>query len=276
MEVHIEDFYKAAVVWLIAEGPRILLALIVFFIGLWFIKVLRTGIRNRLSQNQVHSSLQPFILSLSITALYISLILVVMMILDIKLDFFGTIIGAGTVAIGLALSGTFQNFAGGVLILLLKPFELNDNIMAQGQDGIVTSIQIFYTVILTPDNKTVIIPNGKLFNEVITNVSREGKRRLDFELKLEYAVDVDQVKEIINQAIKSIPNLLDKPAATVGVFALELDGIRFTVRVWVKPSNFLASKLALQEKVVKDLREAGVKLPGVVQPIPPQGQEADT
>lgn len=268
MEVHIEDFYNAAKLWLIAEGPRIVFAAIVSFLGLWFIKGLRAGIRKRLSQNEVHSSLQPFFLSLSITALYIALILMVMMILDIKLDFFGTIIGAGTVAIGLALSGTFQNFAGGVLILLLKPFELGDNIVAQGQDGTVTSIQIFYTVIITPDNKTVIIPNGKLFNEVITNVSREGRRRLDFELKLEYAVDVEEVKAIINQAIKETPNLLDKPVATVGVLALELDGIKFTVRVWVKPSNFLASKLALQEKVIKDLRAAGIKLPGVALPAP--------
>lgn len=270
MKLRIEDFYRLAATWIISEGPRIIFGLIVFFIGLWFIKVLRNGIRNRMSQNQIHSSLQPFILSLSITALYVALTLLVMMILNIKLDFFATIIGAGTVAIGLALSGTFQNFAGGVLILLLKPFELNDNIMAQGQDGTVTSIQIFYTVIVTPDNKTVIIPNGKLFNEVIVNVSREGKRRLDFELKLEYAVEVEQVKEIINQSIKNTPNLLDKPAATIGVYALEIDGIKFTVRVWVKPSNFLSAKLTLQENVIKDLRNAGIKLPGVALPAPVQ------
>jgi len=270
MKMNVEDFYDAARYWVILNGARLILAAIVFFIGLWLIKVLRNTIRKRMSQNQVNSSLQPFFLSLSITALYIAVIILVMEILGVSFSFFGTILGAGTVAIGLALSGTFQNFAGGVLILLLKPFELNDNIIAQGQDGVVTSIQIFYTVIITADNKTVIIPNGKLFNEVITNVSREGRRRLDFELKLEYAVDVEQVKAIINQAIKDTPNLLDKPVSTVGVFALELDGIKFTVRVWVKPSNFLSSKLALQEKVIKDLRAAGVKLPGVALPAPPQ------
>ena len=90
-----------------------------------------------------------------------------------------------------------------MLILLLKPFELNDNIVAQGQDGKVTSIQIFYTVLITVDNRTIIIPNGKLFNEVIVNVTREGKRRLDFELKLGYIVDVDKVKGIIDKAIKA-------------------------------------------------------------------------
>lgn len=270
MKINIEDFYNAARNWVILNGARLILAAIVFYIGLWLIKVLRNTIRKRMSQNQVNSSLQPFFLSLSITALYVALIILSMEILGTNLSFFGTILGAGTVAIGLALSGTFQNFAGGVLILLLKPFEINDNIMAQGQDGVVTSIQIFYTVIITPDNKTVIIPNGKLFNEVITNVSREGKRRLDFELKLEYAVDVEKVKEIINQSIRDTPNLLNKPVSTVGVFALEIDGIKFTVRVWVKPSDFLASKLALQENVIKDLRAAGIKLPGVALPAPPQ------
>lgn len=122
MKLRIEDFYRVAAAWLISEGPRILLGLIVFFIGLWFIKVLRNGIRNRLSQNQIHSSLQPFILSLSITALYVALTLLVMMILNIKLDFFATIIGAGTVAIGLALSGTFQNFAGGGADSVIETF----------------------------------------------------------------------------------------------------------------------------------------------------------
>src|SRR3569833_1952558 len=109
---------------------------------------------------------------------------------------------------GLALSGTFQNFAGGLLILLLKPFELNDSIQAQGLEGSVTSIQIFYTVLITADNNTIIIPNGKLFNEVIVNVTREGKRRLDFELKLGYFVDVEQVKGIIDNAIKGTKGII--------------------------------------------------------------------
>jgi small conductance mechanosensitive channel len=199
-----------------------------------------------------------------------------MNIMGIGVTLFTTIFGALTVAAGLALSGTFQNFAGGILILLLKPFDLDDSILAQGQDGKVISIQIFYTVLLTADNKTVIIPNGKLFNEVITNVTREGKRRLDFELKLEYAVDVDKVKEVILKAVKRTKNIMGMPAASVGVIALELDGIRFTVRVWVEPANFLSTKLELQENVIKDLKAAGIKLPGVTLPVPqPAGEAAE-
>jgi small conductance mechanosensitive channel len=156
-----------------------------------------------------------------------------------------------------------QNFAGGVLILLLKPFGINDHIIAQGQDGRVQTIQLFYTEILTADNKTVIIPNGKLFNEVITNITRQGKRRLDVDFKLGFAVDIEQVKGILAKAIKQTPNVLDEPATRVGVLLLEADGMRFTVRVWVEPVNFLHTKITLQETIINDLKAAGIKLPGM-------------
>ncbi|MBD1393995.1 mechanosensitive ion channel [Mucilaginibacter sp. ZB1P21] len=261
MEPH--EFYDKFHKWAVAKGPNLLFGLFVLFVGIWFIRFLRTRIRMRMANRNVHSSLQPFFLSLSITSLYVLLIISVMNIVGLELTVFTTIIGAFSVAAGLALSGTFQNFAGGVLILLLKPFEIDDNIVAQGQTGRVTSIQIFYTVLITVDNKTVIIPNGKLFNEVIVNENREGKRRLDFEIKLGYAAGVDQVKEIINNAITQTPGILPEPATRVGVVALEIDGVRFTVNVWVSPNNFLVAKIALQEKIIKDLAAAGVKLPGV-------------
>jgi len=271
----IEKFYDEAYLWLFTHGPRIIIAIIVLFVGLWAIRAIKMRIRAQMNKKAIHSSLRPFFLSLSITGLNILLVVLVMQIMGFGISLFTTILGAFTVAAGLALSGTFQNFAGGILILLLKPFELGDSILAQGQDGVVTSIQIFYTVVLTADNKTVIIPNGKLFNEVITNVTREGKRRLDFEIKLEYAVDVEQVKQIIHQSIKKTKNLLSAPAPIVGIILLELDGIRFTIRVWVQAANFLTAKLELQENLIKDLKAAGVKLPGVAAAAPPQPDAND-
>lgn len=259
----LEEFYQQFHLWLVHKGPNYAVGIILFLIGLWLIRVLRTHLQKRMSQRNVHSSLQPFFLSLTITSLYVLLIITVLNVVGYPLTVFTTIIGAFSVAAGLALSGTFQNFAGGVLILLLKPFQLDDSIVAQGQEGRVTSIQIFYTVLITADNKTVIIPNGKLFNEVIVNITREGKRRLDFEMKLGYAVNVDQVKQIINDAIKATPDVLKDPATRVGVIALELDGIRFIVNVWVQPANFLNTKIDLQERIIKNLAVAGVKLPGV-------------
>lgn len=255
--------YDRVTNWVIDIGPHIFFGLIVLLIGLWVIKFLRKRIQIRMSKREVHSSLRPFFQSLFITGLYILLIVSVVGIIGVPLSIFTTIIGGFTVAIGLALSGTFQNFAGGVLILLLKPFDLDDSIQAQGQDGKVISIQIFYTVLITADNKTVIIPNGKLFNEVIVNVTREGKRRLDFEIKLGYAANVDEVIKIMLNAVNNTPNILPDPGNRVGVSGLEIDGVKFIVNVWVNPSDFLTAKLAMHEKIIKDLSAAGVKLPGM-------------
>ena len=186
-----------------------------------------------------------------------------MSVIGFELTIFTTIIGAFSVAAGLALSGTFQNFAGGVLILLLKPFEVDDNIVAQGQDGRVISIQIFYTVLLTPDNKTVIIPNGKLFNEVIVNVSREGTRRLDLEIKLTYTADTFKVENAIHRAIESTEGILTSQPKRVGIIAIEVDGIKFTVNVWVNPDDFINVKIALYEHIIKAFSADGIKLPGM-------------
>jgi small conductance mechanosensitive channel len=257
------DFYNKSYLWLANRGPKLLIAIVVFLIGIWFIKFIRNRMTARMARREVHSSLQPFFLSLTITALHIVLVIVVMEIMDLELTIFTAILSAATVAAGLALSGTLQNFAGGIMILLLKPFDLGDNIIAQGQDGRVTSIQIFYTVVLTFDNKTVIIPNGKLFNEVIVNVSREGSRRLDLEIKLGFAVDPDQVIKALSQSVDSTQNILISPKKYVGISQIDFDGIRFTVQVWVQPGNFGSAKLQLHERIIKDLKAAGIPLPGM-------------
>lgn len=259
--MELKEVYQQFHIWLIHRGPSYAAGIILFFGGIWFIRFLRSRLRTRMAQKNVHSSLQPFFLSLTITSLYVLLIITVMNIIGFQLTIFTTIIGAFSVAAGLALSGTFQNFAGGVLILLLKPFEVEDSIIAQGQDGKVTSIQIFYTVLLTADNKTVIIPNGKLFNEVIVNVTREGKRRLDFEIKVAYANDLDKVKDIINKAITGTSYLLTNPAARVGIVSMEVDSVRITINVWVDPANFLTAKIELQEKIFKGFSANGVNFP---------------
>jgi small conductance mechanosensitive channel len=262
-KIDLNKFYDKAWDWTLDIGPKIIFGFIILLIGLWLIKFISNRIRSHMGKKHVHSSLQPFIISLTVTSLYILLVILVMTIMGFELTVFTTIIGAFGVAAGLALSGTLQNFAGGVLILLLKPFEIDDNIVAQGQDGIVTSIQIFYTVLLTFDNKTVIIPNGKLFNEVIVNVTREGKRRLDFEIKLGYAADVDQVMNVIWNAIKTTPNVIAEANNRVGVSAMEIDGVKFIVNVWIAPGYYLTAKLALNAKIAKDLHTAGIKLPGM-------------
>ena len=259
--MRLDKLYDKAYDWVFTHGPNLFFGLLLLFIGLRLIRLIRSRLRDRMSKKKVHSSLQPFFLSLSITALHILLIVTVMEIIGLQMTIFTTVIGAFSVAAGLALSGTLQNFAGGVLILLLKPFEIDDNIVAQGQDGVVTSIQLFYTVLITVDNRTIIIPNGKLFNEVIINITREGKRRLDFEVRVAYAADIEKAKQAMLKAIKSTENVLTTPAVRVGIISLDVDSIRFTVNVWVKPSDYLTVKIALMEKIIKDLGAAGVNFP---------------
>lgn len=261
--MELKEFYHDAHVWLVNNGPGFIVGILIFFVGLWFIKFLRSLLTKRMHKHAVHSSLQPFFLSLSITALYVLLGISTLSVMGYPITIFATLVGALGVAAGLALSGTLQNFAGGVLILLLKPFDLDDHIIAQGQDGRVQSIQLFYTEVLTADNKTVIIPNGKLFNEVITNITRQGRRRLDIDIKLNYNADIEQVKGIMSKAIKETANILDTPPLTVGVLSLDFDGMHFTVRVWVDPAHFLRVRMELQERIINDLKAAGIKLQGM-------------
>lgn len=259
----LQALYDRALEWIFQHGPNVLAGILILFLGLRIIKIIKARIRTRMSRKEIHSSLQPFILSLAITGMHVLLMIAVMEIMGIGVSFFNTIVGALAVAAGLALSGTFQNFAGGILILLLKPFELDDNIQAQGQEGKVTSIQIFYTVLLTADNKTVIIPNGKLFNEVIVNVTREGKRRLDFEIKIGYTADPARVKAIIEAAVKSTKTITPNTPSNIGITAMEVDGVKYIVNVWVAPKDFLKTKIDLHETIFKNLLAEGIKLPGM-------------
>lgn len=261
MHARLQNYYNLVYDWLLINGTRLIAGFIVLIIGLKIIKFLRARLRSRMEKRQVHSSLQQFFFSLSITSLYVLVIIAFTVTIGIPLTFFTTIIGGFSVAVGLALSGTFQNFAGGVLILLLKPFDLDDSIVAQGQEGKVTAIQIFYTVLLTIDNRTIIIPNGKLFNEVIVNVSRENRRRLDFEFRLSYNADIDKAKTIVTGIIKSTKAILPDFPVRVGVVSLDVDNIRFTVNVWVRPDDYLTTKIELMENIIKQLGAAGISFP---------------
>lgn len=258
-----EKLYDKAYTWIINHGPDFILAIIALFVGLWFIKIIRRWLITGMQRRQLDPSLQPFFQSIIIISFQVLLIIGIMQIVGVQLTIFTTIIGAFSVAAGLALSGTLQNFASGVLILILKPFIAGEHILAQGHEGIVSSIQIFYTVVTTYDNKTVIIPNSKLSNEVITNISRQGKRRLDIELKFNFDTDVEQIKAVVSNYISTSTTILTSPASSVGVSAIEADGYKLIIYLWVNANTFHDSKLALQEKLIHSLKESGIKLPGM-------------
>lgn len=261
MKIHIDfdELFQRAIEWLINHGPRILFAFVILFVGFWVIKMIKKWLRNALKKREVHSSLAPFIQSLVISALHIVLLLFVMQLLGIQMTLFAAGLASFGVAIGLALSGTLQNFAGGVLILLLKPFKVGDNIVAQGQDGIVESIQIFFTVITTFDNKTVVIPNSKLSNEIIVNMSQQGNRRLDLLIKFPYTADVIKVQEIITNAVKASADILTDPEPKIGISSLDMDGFVVVVELWVKALSYYDVKNTVQQRILLHLKDAAMK-----------------
>jgi small conductance mechanosensitive channel len=258
-----DKFYDKAYDFILLNGPKLLSAVVILFIGFWFIKLIKRWLMAAMQRRDLDPSLQPFLKSLIIISLQVLLIIGVMQIAGFTLTIFTTVIGAFGVAAGLALSGTLQNFASGVLILILKPFRVGDNILAQGQEGKVSSIEIFYTVVTTSDNKTVIIPNSKLSNEIIINTSREGRRRLDVQIKLNYSIDFNTVKPIIENTITGSKNILKSPEAKIGISTLEADGYQVGVSIWVNPHGFSDAKLSFQERLIDDLKGAGILLPGM-------------
>jgi len=258
-----DHFYNKAYDWIIDKGPSVILGISILILGLWLIKLLGKWMQGSMHRKDVNPSLRPFLTSLMLITLRILLVLTVMQIIGIQLTFLTVLIGGIGVAAGLALSGTLQNFASGVLILLLRPFVVGDNIIAQSQEGTVTSIQIFYTIVKTFDNRTVVIPNGKLSNEVIINISREGSRRLDIEMKFSYGIDYEQIVTIFNKTVDEFKDCLKTPERRVGVSALEDSGFKVSLNIWVKAHGFTDTKLSFLEVLMKNLKLGGIKLPGM-------------
>jgi small conductance mechanosensitive channel len=262
----VELFYDKAYTWILSFGPRFVFAVVLLIVGLWLIRVFKKWLGNVLTRRNLAPSIRPFLQGTLAIALQVLLFLALLQILGVQMTVFATVIGAFSVAAGFALSGTLQNFASGVLILLLKPYIVGDKIITQGQEGTVTSIQLFYTIVLTLDNKTVIVPNSKLSNEIIINLSRQGTRRLDITLKFNYGFDFEKLKGIMLASLKEIKAILPVPEYRIGIATLESDGFTVDIQVWTSADGFENTKLALNQKLLADLKSNGVVLPGMPAP----------
>lgn len=256
-------FYNKAYNWILTVGPRILIGIVLVAVGLWLIRMVKKWLGHHLFKHEVASSVRPFLINLLVTVLQIFLFLAFMQVVGLQLTVFTAVIGAFGVAAGLALSGTLQNFTSGILILLLKPFRVGDNISAQNYEGTVQSIQLFFTELKTYDNRTVIVPNSKLSNEIIVNFSREDKRRIDVELKFSFGIDFNQVKAVIDKSIEESKDLLKEPVHRIGISAIEADGYKVMVNAWSHAHGYIDTVLALQQRIMEDLKASGLKLPGM-------------
>lgn len=246
---------------LIEFGPNLIGAVIVWIIGSILIKKLIVIFDRVLEKQKTDKSLIPFLNSLIRILLKVLLAISILSMLGVAMTSFIAILGAAGLAIGMALSGTLQNFAGGVMILLFKPFQIDDFIEAQGHKGTVKEIQIFNTILTDLDNKTIIIPNGGLSTNAIINYSTEPLRRVDVSVGIDYNENVANSRKVLMELIKIDKRILSDPAPFVGVSELGDSSVNLTVRVWVKNENYWAVFFDMNENVFEGFNKSGVKIP---------------
>lgn len=242
-------------------GSRILTAIIVFLIGRWIVKKLNRIVLSIMEKKQVEASLFSFTRSLVSITLNFLLIIVIIGVLGIETSSFIALFASAGVAIGMALSGTLQNFAGGIMILIFKPFKVGDVLEAQGQTGTVKEIQIFNTIISTPDNKIIIIPNGGLSTGIMKNYSKEPTRRVDWEFGIAYGDSYEKAKAVIERLLKADSRVLTSPAYFVALNSLGESSVNIVVRAWVNAENYWDVFFSMNEKVYKTFAEENLNIP---------------
>lgn len=261
------DFSKIAmndvISYITQFGKNVLVALVVYFVGRFIIKYTIKALRAVTQKRQMEASLTSFLNSLVSISLNVILAIIIIGILGIDTSSFLAVFASAGIAVGMALSGTLQNFAGGVLILILKPYKVGDYIEAQGFAGTVREIQIFNTVMATLDNQIIIIPNGPLATGSLKNSTTAPTRRVDIDVDVAYGADPDEVRQVLMNIIEA-----DERIMRSGVFApfipmttMGTSGITFQIRVWVKSPDYWGVKFDTTEKVYRELGKAGIEIP---------------
>ncbi len=246
---------------LVEYGPKVIGAIVVLFIGLKIVNSASKAITKLMNKRKLDASLIPFLSGMTGMVMKALLFISVMSMIGIEMTSFIAILGAAGLAIGMALSGTLQNFAGGVMILIFKPYTVGDFIEAQGYMGVIKEIQIFNTIITTVDNRRVIIPNGGLSTSSMINYSSESTRRVDFSFGIGYSDDIDKARDIIMAEIAKFSFVLKDPAPFVGVGELADSSVNLTTRVWVNAADYWDLHFGLLENVKKAFDANGVSIP---------------
>ena len=263
LNAEVDQLVRQSQTWipLIMEyGSRVCLALLTLAIGWWIVNKLSARLGKLVGLRNADLALQGFISTLANIILKILLFVSVASMIGIETTSFVAAIGAAGLAIGLALQGSLANFAGGVLILLFRPFRIGDWIEAQGVSGTVDSIQIFHTVLRTGDNKTVIVPNGSLSNGIITNYNRQPTRQVVFNVGVDYDADLQKAREVLLDLAKD-PRVLPDPAPAAVVSELGDSSITVSLRVWVKTPDYWSLMFMLNEQTRDRLRAEGIDIP---------------
>ena len=255
--------------WALSFCKNVLVAIIVYIVGSWIIKWINKLIKKMLKKSNVDPSLYSFLTSIVSVVCWLLLAIVIISILGIETSSFIALFASAGVAIGMALSGTLQNFAGGVMILLFKPFKVGDFIEAQGYQGTVKEIQIFNTIIRTNDAQTIIIPNGEMSTKSMKNYSTEKYRRVDLDFHFAYGGDLDEVKKAIREIQAKNPLIIQAPVEDsevvaepwVGLTELAEKGVVVNTRTWCLGTDYWTVYFYMNETVYQQLKERGFMFP---------------
>lgn len=237
-EVKLDQFLTRLLDMSVSAGKHILAAIVIYIVGRFIVRLLNRMVRGMLERRNIDVSVQSFLRSLVNILLTVLLVISVVSALGINTTSFAALLASAGVAVGMALSGNLQNFAGGLIILLFKPYKVGDWIEAQGVQGTVKEIQIFHTLLTMSDNKVVYIPNGSMSTAVVINYSRNETRRLEWTVGIDYGEDVNKARTAILDVLSADKRVLDEPAPFVAVGALAGGGVNLTVRVWVKQEDY--------------------------------------
>lgn len=258
---HLEKVLQKLIDMGLAAGKNILLAIVVYIVGRFIIKLINRLMLRTFAQRKVELSVQTFLKSFINILLTIILIVSVISVLGINTTSIAALLASAGVAVGMALSGNLQNLAGGLIVLVFKPYKVGDYIEAQGTQGTVREIQIFHTIVTRPDSTLAYVPNGAMSSGLITNYSRNELRRLDFVVGVDYGVDVSRVEEITRRIVDNNPLVLSDPAPFIAVDALAESSVNVLIRVWSKTTDYWKLYYDLRREIYDTYNREGIDFP---------------
>ena len=256
-----ENWVEEIVPYITMYGLRVIGAVVILIIGRFAAGLARKVITKMLIARHVDASVVSFAAGLAYMLVLVFAVLASLAKFGIQTTSFVAVLGAAGFAIGFALQGSLANFAAGVLILILRPYKTGDVIEAAGVIGKVTSIQLFTTIITTPDNILILVPNGKIYGDVIKNITANPTRRLDLVVGIGYTSSIQKTYELLTEVLKQDDRVLDDPAPTIAVAELADSSVNFVVRPWVKKEDYWALKFDLTEKIKNEFDANGIEIP---------------
>lgn len=247
--------------YLFSFTKNLAIALVIFFAGFWIAKMISRSIKKVMLRGNADPGLTSFIASLANITLKILVFITAITQVGVEMTSFVALLGAAGLAVGMAFSGTLSNLAGGIMVLVFKPFKVGDFISAQGEQGVVKEIHIFNTYLNTPDNKVIIMPNGPLANGNITNFTKADKRRVDFVFGIAYGDDLKKAKEVLAQFIQDDTRIMKDPEPFIGLGALADSSVNITVRAWTSVDDYWPVFFEMNERVYNEFGQHGLNIP---------------